>query len=41
MLAAEQVSRKDPYFKDYYLAKKAEGKHHYVCLLYTSFIRAR
>lgn len=32
MLAAEQVSRKDPYFKDYYLAKKAEGKHHYVAL---------
>lgn len=32
MLAANSVRKRDPYFGDYYDAKIAEGKHHYVAL---------
>lgn len=30
--AADQARRRDPYFGDYYAAKRAQGKHHYVAL---------
>lgn len=32
MRAADTVRRFDPYFKDHYEMKIAEGKHHYVAL---------
>lgn len=32
LLAADKVRQRDPYFGDYYAAKIAEGKHHYVAL---------
>lgn len=32
LLAADKVRQRDPYFGDYYDAKIAEGKHHYVAL---------
>lgn len=31
--AADQARRRDPYFGDYYAAKRAQGKHHYVALI--------
>lgn len=32
LMAADKVRQRDPYFGDYYDAKIAEGKHHYVAL---------
>lgn len=32
LMAADRVRQRDPYFGDYYDAKIAEGKHHYVAL---------
>ena len=31
--AADHARRRDPYFGDYYEAKRAQGKHHYVALI--------